>query len=184
MRRIITIPHPTLRKVAEPIVAVDKRLLQLTKALTDALVAKKNPRGVGLAAPQVDLLLRMFCTMLNPKNKPMVYLNPVITAHSTALTLGKDPKEPIFEGCLSMPGLYGPVPRFEWIEIGYDAIVNDEELVRGQARLVDYEARVFQHELDHLDGVLFTDHSLKYDLPVYTEQGDDFIEVDKQLFSF
>ena len=181
-KKIITIPNPVLRKISQPVRVVDKKVRTLANDLIETLIKKTNPKGVGLAAPQINTSLRVFCTRVDLKKQPTVYCNPTITAQSKKLTFGPDSKEPIMEGCLSMPRLYGAVPRFEWIEIAYDHIV-DDQLIHTEDKLTEYEARVFQHELDHLDGILFTDHSLKYGLPVFTEEGEDWIEVDPSIIA-
>ncbi len=183
--KIITVPHPTLRQSAAPIMKVDKKTVSLISDLAKTLKNKRNPRGVGLAAPQVDNLIRAFAIDQSGKEHEQdikVFLNPVITKHSFNKSLGEDPKAPTLEGCLSIPKLYGPVPRWEWVEVEFDEIV-EGELQRQKARFDWYIARVFQHELDHLDGVLFTDYSLEYDLPLYQENEEGKLEemLDRQI---
>lgn len=178
MKQIIEIPHETLRKVAKPVTKVDKKFIKLVSDLEETLERKRNPRGVGLAAPQINTSLRLFCLNLDGIT---TYINPEITKTSSNKTFGPDKKEPIMEGCLSMPQLYGPVPRWEWIEAKFQ-ILEDKKLVEKTQKFTDFEARVFQHELDHLDGILFTDYALEYDIPVYKEyKKDEFEEVDPQI---
>jgi peptide deformylase len=178
VKKIIEIPNDTLRKVAKEVTKVDKKLIKFVAELEETLDKKRNPRGVGLAAPQVNTLIRVFCLKL--KNI-QTYINPVITNESEHSTFGPDKEEPIMEGCLSMPQLYGPVPRWEWIEAEFQ-ILEDGKLVNKKERFEDFEARVFQHEIDHLDGILFTDYALEYDLPVYKElTKDNFKEVDPEI---
>lgn len=183
--KIITVPHPTLRKKAQPIKTVDKRLIRLVDELQATLSATRNPQGVGLAAPQIDKLERMFAASLPEIGGMNVYINPVVTAHSKELTFGPDEKDPYLEGCLSIPFIYGPVPRFEWIELEF-AVIEDEQLVTYGQRFGDFAARVMQHELDHLDGILFTDYSLQYDLPIYQgkSRSSKMEEVDKSILNF
>lgn len=75
-----------------------------------------------------------------------------------------------------MPLLYGPVPRWEWVEVEYHGLIGDQ-LVEKKERFDGFHARVVQHEIDHLDGILFTDYSLQYDLPVYREEGKELVEI-------
>jgi len=189
--KIITVPHPTLRKKSLDVRVIDKKILQFVDQLVLTLAEKSNPSGVGLAAPQVDKNIRIFCTNLPPgneletdegKSQVNVYINPVITKHSKKITFGPDKNEPILEGCLSIPSLYGPVPRFESIELEFDQIIN-QELKRTKQHYAFFPARVIQHELDHLNGVLFTDYSLYYDLPIYQEDEKKrkLIEIDKKM---
>lgn len=174
--KIISAPHPTLRNVATEVKVVDKKLISFIKELEQTLKNKDNPKGVGLAAPQVDKKLRIFTTQF-AKNDQFDdsealeirhYLNPVITKHSGKQTFGQDKKNPQLEGCLSIPRLYGPVPRWEWVELGYSVLEGDV-LKEKTEKFVDFEARVIQHETDHLNGILFTDYILEYDLPIYFE---------------
>lgn len=168
--KIITSPHQSLRKIAKPIEKVDKKLHQFVSDLGETLTSARNPRGVGLAAPQVDKNWRIFTMNLN--RKLTVYINPRIEKKSAKQIFGADPEDPDLEGCLSMPNFYGAVPRWEWVELVYDKI-SDDTLQTTSQRFENFAARVVQHEVDHLDGILFTDHSLKYDLPVYQQSPDD-----------
>jgi peptide deformylase len=192
MLPIITVPHPTLRKVAVPVTEITPAVRVFGDQLLDTLDKKRNPAGVGLAAPQVDQLWRMFATKLGPAGKergrqaPLrLFINPLIVKHSPELTLGPDPENPTLEGCLSMPGLYGPVPRWEWIEVEFSELKGDK-LLPQRERFTDFIARVMQHEYDHLDGKLFTDYATEYELPVYREnKRGDLIEIeDQSLLSY
>lgn len=178
MKKIIEIPNETLREVAKEITKVDKKLIRFVLELEETLDKKRNPRGVGLAAPQVNNSIRAFCMNFS---RLQTYINPKIIKTSKNSTFGPDPKDPIMEGCLSMPELYGPVPRWEWIKVEFQVLENGK-LVDKKQKFEAFEARVFQHELDHLDGILFTDYALEYDLPVYKEyKKDKFQEVDHEL---
>ncbi len=177
MMEIIEIPHPTLRQKSEPVVKVDKKLHEFIKELQNTLKSTKKP-SAGLAAPQVNKLWRIFATQVTDSR---VFINPTITKHSPEQTLGQDKDDPVMEGCLSIPRLYGPVFRWEWVELEFDQIKNGK-LVREKEKFADFPARVIQHELDHLNGILFTDHSLKNNLPVYQEiEQDKFEEIDREF---
>lgn len=192
--KIVTVPHPALREHAQPITTVDKKLLKFVEELQQTLNKKKNPPGVGLAAPQVAANMRIFTTKLapfteeddyNPRDLNLAeiryYINPQVIDHSSELVLGVDEEEPDLEGCLSIPGIYGPVPRWEWIEVEYQQ-VQEQELITHRERFADFYARVVQHEIDHLDGILFTDYLKKYDLPVYqTDRRDNLVEIDPRI---
>ena len=189
--KIITVPHPALRKKSADIKIVDKKIIQFLDQLKLTLQEKTNPSGVGLAAPQVDKNIRVFCTNLpigndletaEGKSQIKIYINPVIVKHSQKTTFGPDQNDPILEGCLSIPSLYGPVPRWQSIELEFDQIIN-QELKRTSEHYTFFPARVIQHELDHLNGILFTDFSLYYDLPIYQEDEKKrkLIEIDKKM---
>jgi len=195
MLPIITVPHPTLRLVAAEITLPSQEIFEFGQNLKETLDKKRDPAGVGLAAPQVDKLWRIFATKVGPegRNSPkktplQLFVNPRIVAHSPNLTLGPNKKDPMLEGCLSMPGLYGPVPRWSWVEIEFEDFSKKGELKleSQKLRFEDFAARVIQHEADHLDGILFTDYANDYDLPVFQEnKKGDLIEIeDKSLLAY
>lgn len=142
---IIKYPHPTLRTPAHPIVRVDAELRAIAKRMIELMYEAK---GVGLAAPQVNLPLRMF--VMNPSGDPQRGSATVIINPEVQLPKGNESSQ---EGCLSLPGVYGDVRRPKKIRLSaYD--------IDGRSidRVLDgFEARVVQHETDHLDGVLFFD---------------------------
>lgn len=185
--KIITVPHPTLRQTADPIEKLDKKVLNFLSQLGDTLIKKDNPKGVGLAGPQVDQLWRAFAIYLPESGNrddedPVLRLviNPRITKKSERLTFGPNPEEPILEGCLSIPGIYGPVPRHEWVELEFEEL-SSTTLTAKKERFTAFAARVVQHEYDHLDGVLFTDYAVEHDLPLYQEKGKKMEEMSLEM---
>lgn len=188
--KIITIPHQTLRQTAQIVSEVTPLVIKFIQNLENTLDGTQNPPGVGLAAPQVDKLLRVFTTNFpqedsRQKKKERIrhFINPVISkACKRKKVFGVDPKDPDLEGCLSLPGLYGAVPRHRWVELEFQTLENGK-LIEHKERFDNFDARVIQHELDHLDGILFTDYSLEYELPVYrqSEHGKNLVEVDRSF---
>jgi len=143
---VIQFPHPTLRRVSRPIKRVDAELRKIVAEMFNLMYAHE---GVGLAANQVNLPIRLF--VANEAGDPasrdteFVFINPV-------LRKGKGTAEDN-EGCLSIPDLRAPVTRNATIEVeAYDL---DGNLIRADAK--DLMARILQHETDHLDGKLFID---------------------------
>lgn len=163
-RPIVHLPHPSLRIVATEITEYSSEVASLANSLMQTLQATRKPRGVGLAAPQINESWRIFATLIDGESR--TFINPRIARHSKILTLGDDGTDPHLEGCLSIPTLYGPVPRFKWVELEFKEI-KEEQLVEKVERFEDFPARVIQHENDHLNGTLFLDYSLQYELPVY-----------------
>jgi peptide deformylase len=144
--RIIQYPHPTLRHVSKPLRRVDAELHALVREMFDLMY---EAEGVGLAANQVDLPYRLFVINLQSdpaaKDQEFVFINPVLNDRK-----GNSEAQ---EGCLSLPGLYGDVRRSEQV------VVNAFNLA-GQELTLELDglfARAVQHELDHLDGILFID---------------------------
>lgn len=192
--KIIIAPHPVLRQKSKEVEVFDKKFFAFAKELAQTLLEKENPRGVGLAAPQVNKSWRLFVAVLGEKNqeseKPELefFINPRITKFSPLQILGGMDGSERFEGCLSIPLFYGPVPRYEWIEVEYQSLDLRELQKKGQAqivskmaRLTDFDARIVQHEYDHLEGILFTDYTLKNNLPIYvTDKKGQWVEVENK----
>ena len=161
---IIQLGNPFLRHTAKAINNVSNpKIIQLANSL---IATAESANGVGIAAPQVAQSYRLFIMASRPsiryphapKMSPTAVINPVILGRSEEIV--KD-----WEGCLSVPGLRGLVPRNQEIEVEYTDI---NERQKKQV-LTDFVARIFQHELDHLDGILFIDR-LETMQDLYTEQ--------------
>lgn len=138
-----------LRKKAQLVKNVDFMTVELIKSMFETM---RNASGIGLAATQVGIDQSVFVVDLSPvedyeKSKPMVLINPKILDFS-------DKKITIEEGCLSIPNIRYEVERPETVYITY----YDTELKEQTFEATKLFARVFQHEQDHLNGVLFTDH--------------------------
>jgi peptide deformylase len=137
----------TLRQTAKRINKVDDDLRQTIREMLQTMYSSD---GIGLAAPQVGIhkqLVVIDCELENPAAPPLILINPEIKSYSKSLC--KDQ-----EGCLSIPGIYMDVERPEQVEVSY----KDEN---GRPRTIKADgllARAIQHEMDHLNGVLFVDH--------------------------
>jgi len=142
---VIKIGHPSLRQTAVPVEKFDQELATLVE---DMIETMRISEGIGLAAPQVNIMLRMFVIdkkLINEEWEAQAYLNPEVID-----TQGFDSYE---EGCLSIPGIRAEVDRPFKIWVKYQTL---------QGKIIEEElegllARVFQHEYDHLDGILFID---------------------------
>ncbi len=131
-----------LRTKTKRVPAVTKEVQKLLKEMEKATV---KADGVGLAAPQVGLDMRMCVAQINGRLTPLV--NPEITWKSKIMETAE-------EGCLSLPGIWVPVARAVEIVVQYQTGRGDKK----ELKLSDMDARVVQHETDHLDGVLITDY--------------------------
>ena len=169
---IIQIGNPILRNTAKTIVdATDGEIIQLAN---DLITTAESANGVGIAAPQVAQSYRLFIMASRPSIRyphaptmsPTAIINPVIVSRSDEMV--KD-----WEGCLSVPNLRGLVPRHRKIEVTYTDINGEGQ----QQVLTDFVARIFQHELDHLDGILFIDR-LETMQDLYSEE-----EYQKQIIA-
>jgi peptide deformylase len=149
LRKIVTVPDEVLRRKAHKVTTFDKTLHALIDDMIDTM---RDAPGVGLAAPQIGVLARVIVIEFGDEEdedvprKLYAVINPEIIRMSSEKVMG-------VEGCLSVPGLVGDVERSTSI------------VVRGQNRhgqplklkLNGWVARIFQHEIDHLEGILFTD---------------------------
>lgn len=171
MKSIVVVPYPTLRQVAEPVGKIDREVRETIEDMWYALEHSKID-GVGIAAPQVGVSKRIFL-LREGKKKYNVFINPEIVWRSEETGAGKTKKGDTFlEGCLSIPNLYGPVIRPLSIEVEY----TDDRGKRFRKKLDEPLSRYVQHEYDHLNGVLFTDHILAQKGKLYLVNEKDELE--------
>lgn len=152
LRQIAQLGHPVLRGKAETI--GDCSRPELASIVADMLATLLDSNGVGLAAPQIYEPYRMLIVASRPnirypqapQMEPVVMLNPQFRPLS-------EKRHTDWEGCLSIPGIRALVPRYRHIEINYDDLQGERQI----CRFDDFVARVFQHEYDHLEGLVFLD---------------------------
>jgi peptide deformylase len=157
MKPIVHAPLPVLSTKAATIVQFDKKLLQIIEEMKDTLVNTTNPKGVGLAAPQIGLPLRLFITKPSDRNKIRVFINPHIISHSDKTTGTKTDTSGKLEGCLSIPNLWGKVRRAKSLTLSYQ----DETGASHTESFTGFMATIIQHETDHTNGILFTQRVLE-----------------------
>lgn len=161
---IIQLGHPVLHSKAQNVDNIYAP--QVQDLINNLIVTVIAANGVGIAAPQVTSRDRLFIVASRPNPRypnapemePTAMINPQILANSSELVTD-------WEGCLSIPGIRGLVPRYQAIEVEY----NDRNGKLHKQELTDFAARIFQHELDHLNGIVFVDR-LKSTQDLITEQ--------------
>src|SRR5215213_7210326 len=159
LRKIITLPEPVLRRKAHTITKIDKDLQTL---IDDMVETMREAPGVGLAAPQIGLSERLIVVEYyehevdeeeeneDAPKKVWAVLNPEIVKASEEKVMG-------IEGCLSIPNLVGEVERHAAVQVkGLNRHGKPMKI-----KAAGWLARIFQHEIDHLNGVLFTDHATR-----------------------
>lgn len=197
IRKIVTAKDPFLREKSRPVEKADKKLLGLLKDLEDTLLVQDDPEGVGLAAPQVGVNLRVFIMRYRGKIVPII--NPEIlsvsektngpkkqqTTHNPpAGRAGKQQKikDYIMEGCLSLPHYYGPVKRSWEIKVHYctpKQVQPGTWNLEPETRIFKgFPAQIIQHEVDHLDGKIFVDRLLEQNRKLYESKGKGWKEVE------
>lgn len=150
--QIAQLGNPILRQQTQLINNIQEECLQ--ELIDNLIITAEASNGVGIAAPQVSQSYRLFIVASRPNPRypnaptmePTAMINPKIIAHSTEIVKG-------WEGCLSIPGIRGLVPRYLGIEVEYTT--RDGKLHKQE--LTDFVARIFQHEYDHLEGIVFLD---------------------------
>jgi peptide deformylase len=147
VRSILTFDHPVLREKAKKVPRVDASVQRLIDDLAETMLAAP---GAGLAANQIGVPLRVF-VVKGDDNQIWGLVNPEIVK-SDGTQVG-------YEGCLSYPGWVGEVARFETVVVKGRNRRGKEVRIKAEG----FTARAFQHELDHLDGVLFTDRLTSLD---------------------
>ncbi len=152
IRSILHLSHPTLRQTATPVTDFNNPLLQTL--IDDLLTTLRSANGVGIAAPQVNESLQIMIIASRPtprypdapEMEPIALINPKIIDRSSEMEKG-------WEGCLSVPQYRGFVPRHQSITVEY----TDRTGAIVQTLFTDFVARIFQHEYDHLQGLVFLD---------------------------
>ena len=162
IREILKFPDPRLREVSQPVEKFGPELKQLVE---DMLETMYEAKGIGLAAPQIGELIRLLVIDTRPRDEkgkrynydemsdleksvqqPLVLFNPQIVKGEGKTTFD--------EGCLSIPGYFETVQRYEYVEMKAQDVNGNEFIVKTDGLL----AICMQHEMDHLEGTLFIDH--------------------------
>jgi peptide deformylase len=165
---IIALPNPHLRQKSQRVGVVTDEIKKIVDDMQAATIdwdqSRDHEVGVALAAVQIDQLYKIIVVRNNYDNKDdhtfTVFINPQITKAEGALV-----EE--FEGCLSVPNVYGKVPRYEKVKVKALDLTGKEFRVTAEGFL----ARIFQHEIDHCNGLVFIDH--------IKDNHEAFFELDK-----
>lgn len=183
---IVKAPNQILSQKTRLVGKIDKKVLKIIDKMKVILSAQENPKGVGLAAPQIGYPLRIFITRPHLKSPIQIFINPEVTWTSEELTNGVPERENLpagrqdpLEGCLSLPGLWGHVQRHAAVKLHYQTPSGKihEELFKG------FLATIIQHEIDHLEGQLFPQRVLEQKGKLYKAQRDEtgkdtFVEIE------
>lgn len=157
MKPIVHIPNPVLKTPAKEVKVFDKKLERCIADMKKALIATKNPKGVGLAAPQIGVPLRIFITRPNEKTAIRIFINPTITKTSNVVSKKDADHDGKMEGCLSVPNLWGKVKRAPTLTLSFQ----DEKGMGHTEVFTGFISTIIQHETDHIHGILFVQRVLE-----------------------
>jgi len=167
MKPIVHIPEPVLTTPAKEVKAFDKKLARIIFDMKASLRHATNPKGVGLAAPQIGVPLQIFLTKPTPKDEIRVFINPTIIKQDAPKPDADHTNQ--LEGCLSIPGVWGTVNRSPTLTL----LFQDETGTKKEEEISGFLATIVQHEMDHLKGILFTQRVLEQKNKFYQTTTDD-----------
>ena len=190
MLKIIQAPAAVLSQQAEAVTVIDKSIKNLLKEMEETLTAASDPEGVGLAAPQVDKSLQIFIVKQSAKSPLLTFINPKIEnffneeeksseAKSASGGQKRKKKSVQLEGCLSLKDIWGVVKRHHGVLLSYQ----DATGAKHTEKFRGFLATIIQHEIDHLEGHLFTKRVLEQSNQLYhsvkNQKGEtEFEEID------
>ncbi|MCS6956546.1 MAG: peptide deformylase [Patescibacteria group bacterium] len=175
MLKIITVPNSILSSPTKPVIDFDKKLEKIIEEMKITLEAQTDPPGVGLAANQVGINLSLFIIKPTKKSKIKIFINPkIIKIESLKIKKSKKEEKHLkLEGCLSVPRIWGPIKRAQKILLEYQDIKGKKQI----KWFSGFEAVIIQHEVDHLNGILFTQRSLEQNQKLYKEKNNKLEEI-------
>ncbi len=163
VREIVTLPDPVLRRKAHKVQSFDKDLQDL---VNDMIETMRAAPGVGLAAPQMGVSSRLIVVEYGDEEDENVPQKLYVLANPEYVKVSEDEIENGVEGCLSLPGLAGEVPRYRMVVVKGLNRQGTPVKIKAEGWL----ARIFQHEIDHLEGVLFPDRAVRVWQPTEEEE--------------
>lgn len=180
MLKIVQAPNVVLSQPARSVKKIDKEILTLIKNMEEALLAAKDPEGVGLAAPQVGKLLQLFIVKEEKQSPLLVFINPKLHILKDATLIpeqkevskekGEERENGVkLEGCLSLKDVWGVVRRYNTMKLSY----LDAQGKHYTKTFDGFLATIIQHEVDHLHGILFPRRILEQKGKLYKSKKND-----------
>lgn len=173
--QILRAPNKFLNTKSTDIKNIDRNIKKIVSEMVSCLDFQKDPQGVGLAAPQVGLNIRLFISKPTSTSKHQVFINPKILRSFDKKILNPKRKggKRKLEGCLSIPRIWAPIKRKYGIQVEYMDL-------KGKIytkKYIGYQAIIIQHEIDHLEGILFTQRALEQKAQLFEEKGEKLIKI-------
>ncbi len=169
---IVKVPAGVLTKKVKRITTINDKIRALARDMGQTLLVQKDPEGVGLAAPQVGEGVALF--IIRPdKNSPIrTFINPKIIQVEDGKQVSAK-KKTTLEGCLSIDRIWSPIQRPQRVLLSYQTIDGKEH----EQWFEQFEAVIVQHEMDHLNGILFTQRAVEQKKKIYEEHDGELHEV-------
>lgn len=178
MLKIVTVPNKVLLTPTQRVKTVTPKIVKLVEQMKKTLISQRDPEGVGLAATQVGESLSIFIMRPTLKGEITVCINPVAKniesgdiTHDSKTLKAKKAKQSKMEGCLSIPRIWAPLKRKGKIHLEYEDLDGNKH----SRDYEGFEAIIVAHEVDHLNGILFTQRCLEQNVTMYEEDGDELI---------
>ena len=187
MLKIVTVPNSVLSSPTKPVDTIDNNVKKIVTDMEKVLIAQDDPPGVGLAANQVELDLSIFIIRPTEKAKIKTFINPkiinvgaqFIAPENKGVINHAPTKKPKrnkikLEGCLSIPRIWGPVKRSDRVFLKYQDLSGKKYL----KWFSGFEAVIIQHEVDHLNGIVFTQRSVEQKGQLYREEDGELVKIE------
>ncbi len=171
---IVKVPAKVLTTPVKKIDKISAKIKKLVKDMEETLAAQTDPEGVGLAATQVGHGISLFIIRPDESKPSRAFINPhIIRIEDIAGTPTRNKKKTTLEGCLSVDRVWSPIMRPQKVLLAYQTLdgIHTEEWFE------KFEAVIIQHEVDHLDGILFTQRALEQQKPIFEERNGELEEV-------
>lgn len=169
MLKILQTPHAVLSQKAKPVDKVDTKIIRFVAEMEEAMDNAKDPEGVGLAANQVGKAIAIFVIRQSPRSPLLTFINPKIEEHAQVHPKPiRDEEDVQLEGCLSLKDIWGVVDREDALILSYQDISG----IHHKKKFTGFLATIIQHEMDHLDGILFPQRVLSQKNKLYKSNRD------------
>ena len=177
MYKLIQAPNSILNKKLKHVAKIDKTVKRIVSGMQETLDNQVDPMGVGLAANQVGIDMALFIMKPNPDSPTEVIINPKIlevveAAEKEVIEVEEDGADVPLEGCLSIPRIWSPVTRAKKVLLSYENLRGEKK----EKWFKGFKAVIVQHEVDHLNGILFTQRALEQSSKLYEEKDGKLVE--------
>lgn len=174
---IVQTPDPVLTTPSRKVLKIDAKILVVISEMKRTLLSSRNPKGVGLAAPQIGIPQRIFITKPHEKADIDVFINPEIIWQSPHLSEIERPEDGMkslkkdrkLEGCLSVHNAWGYLKRPDRVKLKYMDMRGETQ----EKEFTGFMATIVQHETDHLNGILFTRRVMEQKEKLYSIEEDE-----------